>query len=370
MNKKLIIFLGLLLLSIPLLNALSLKPLTRYYGIDLGTSNSIVVVCEEGKVRILSNTPSAVAYYRDSGNVICIGQRAREKIGKSPEEIIAVRPMKDGVIYSLKSTKALIQGMLRSAGITLHSYLTKNNMVIGIPCAVKAGDRVAIEKCVRQLGASDVLLVKEPIAAAIQEGLNVGGDEAHMVIDIGGGTTDIIVIAQYGALSQEAITVAGDAMDKAIVSYVREKFHLSIDEETAQEVKVSIGAVYIDHEDKNRKMDISGMDLLHQKPRKITISTQDIITALRPLADAILEAAHGVLRKLPARAAGDIARTGILLVGGGALVPGMKELVEQHFGLMVTVPSDPLLSIAQGIGKILGDFDTYKRVISNASDDF
>jgi rod shape-determining protein MreB and related proteins len=351
----------------------SLKPWTQFIGLDLGTRNSVVVNNEGGKVNILSNTPSAVCYYRDSGNLICFGQKALEKIGKCPDDIVAVRPLKDGVIYSLKATNALIQSMLQSAGVKM-GRLTKTNMVIGIPCAVKAGDIVAIEKCAKQLGVSDVLLVKEPIAAAIDAGLAIGGDIVHMVIDIGGGTTDILAIAQYGALSQEAITIAGDAMDKAIVDYIREHFRLSIDEETAQEVKCKIGAVYLDEteeaEDRNLKMEVSGMDILQQIPRKITVSTRDIIAALKGCTDAILDATHSVMRKLPQRASGDVAKNGILLVGGGAIVPGMKEMLEQRFGIPVTVPNEPLLAIARGIGKILGDFENYKKVLTNAADDF
>lgn len=346
--------------------------LTRWWsqdiGLDLGTRNSILVIKQEGKVSILSNVPSAVAYYRNTGNLICFGEEAIRKIGKSPEEVVAVRPLKDGVIYSLKSTRAFIEGMIKSASIKM-GRMTKTRMVIGIPCAVKAGDRVAIEKCARQLGATDVLLIKEPIAAAINADLPIGGDEVHMVIDIGGGTTDIIAIAQYGALAQEAPTVAGDAMDKAIVDYIRETFHLSIDEETAQEVKCSIGAIYKVDEDKVRKMEVGGMDLFHQKPRTITVSTNDIVAALKGCAETILNATHSVLRALKDRAAADVSRNGILLVGGGALIPGMKEIMENEFGIKVTIPSDPLLAVAFGIGKVLGDFETYKRVISNAGDD-
>ncbi len=370
MNKRFLTYSFLLLLSFGQIKSWSLKPWSQDIGLDLGTRNSIAVINEGGKVKVISNTPSAVAYERDSGTLICIGQKALEKIGKSPDNIIACRPMKDGVINDAKAAKALINGMLKEAEFKM-GRLTKTRMVVGIPCAVKDGDRVIIEKCVRKLGVSEVLLVKEPIAAAINSGLNIGGNEALMVFDIVGGTTDIIVIAQYGSLSQEAITVAGDAMDRAIVDYIREHFRLSIDEETAQQIKVEIGAVYIDDEDQIRKMEVSGMDLLEQKPRKIVLSTKEIIEALRPCVEAILNAAHGVVRELPDRAAGDIARNGILLVGGGAMVPGMKELVEQRFGgLIVTVPAEPILAVSMGIGKILGDFNNYKKVITNAADDF
>ncbi len=342
---------------------------TQLIGLDLGTRNSIVVKNEAGKVEIRSNTPSAVCYNRDSGDIICFGQLALEKIGKCPEGIIAVRPLKDGVIHSLKATNVLLRSMLQAAQIKMGA-LTKTRMVIGIPCAVKDGDLVAIEKLVRELGVADVLLVKEPIAAAIYAGLPIGGDSGYMVIDIGGGTADIIVITQYGTLAQEAIITAGDAMDIAIVDYVRDHFHLLIDEETAQEVKCEIGSVYLeeDDEDKNKKMEIAGTDILQQIPRKLTISTRDIVKALQPSADKILDAVHGVMRQLKQRAAGDIAKNGILLVGGGALLPGMKEKIEKRFEITVTIPNEPLLAVARGIGKMLGDFETYKNVITNAAD--
>ncbi len=364
---------GIIVSVILLFSALQVGALgvwNQRVGIDLGTRNSIVVKNSLGKVEVLSNVPSAVCYNRETGDLICFGDTALQKIGKCPEDIVATRPLKDGVIQSLKSTKSLIQAMFQSAKLSLGS-LTHTDMVIGIPCTVKAGDCVAIEKCCKELGASDVLLVKEPIAAAIDAGLNIGGDNVNMVIDIGGGTTDIIAIAQYGALAQEAVTSAGDAMDRAIVDYVREKHHLSIDEETAQEVKCKIGAVWIDaQEDHNLKMEVSGMDMIQQLPRKVTLTTRDIVHALRPAADAILDAAHAVMRKLPQRASGDVADNGILLVGGGALIPGMKEMLEDRFEIPVTIPNDPLLSVARGIGKILGDYDTYKKVLRNAADDF
>ncbi len=363
-----------LALTITQLHAFSMPSLwTQLVGLDLGTRNSIVVLNTEGKVQLVSNHPSAVCYYRDTGDLICYGQSALEKIGKSPEDIVAVRPLQNGVIYSLKSTHALIKAMLSDAGISV-GPLTGMKMVIGIPCGVNAGDCVAIEKCARALGAQDVLLVKEPVAAAVDAGLNIGGDRVNMVIDIGGGTTDIIAVAQYGTLAQSAVTIAGDAMDKAILDYVRAQFQLSIDEETAQYVKCKIGAVYLDEgddaEDKNLKLEIAGMDMLQQIPRKITISTRDIVAALQQCSDQILDAAHAVMRQLPHRASGDVAQSGILLVGGGALIPGMKEKLEQRFGVPVTVPNEPLTSVARGIGKILGDFDTYQRVLSDASDDF
>ena len=363
---------GLLVLSSLSLQGIPKPSLwTQLIGLDLGTRNSIVVKNEAGKVEIRSNTPSAVCYHRDSGDLICFGQAALEKIGKCPEDIIAVRPLKDGVIYSLKATSVLLRSMLQAAQIKL-GILTKTRMVIGIPCAVKAGDWVAIDKCARELGVSEVLLVKEPIAAAIDSALPIGGDRVFMVIDIGGGTTDIIAIVQYGSLAQEAITTAGDAMDKLIVDYVREQFRLSIDEETAQEVKCEIGAVSLDEddEDRNKKMEISGTDILQQIPRKLTISTRDIVKALQPSTDAILDAAHSVMRQLKQRAAGDIAQNGILLVGGGALLPGMKEALEKRFEITVTIPNEPLLAVARGIGKILGDFDTYRKVITDAANDF
>jgi|GEM_PF-229584 len=365
------LFLTLIVVQI---HALSMPTFwTQLVGLDLGTRNSIVVLNAEGKVQLVSNHPSAVCYYRDTGNLICYGQCALEKIGKCPEEIVAVRPLQNGVIYSLKSTHALIEAMLKDAQISTGA-LTSMKMVIGIPCGVNAGDCVAIEKCAHALGAQDVLLVKEPIAAAIEAGLDIGGDRVSMVIDIGGGTTDIIAVAQYGTLAQSAITIAGDAMDKAILDYVRAQFKLSVDEETAQYVKCKIGAVYLDEaddsEDKNLKLEIAGMDMLQQIPRKISISTRDIVNALQQCTEQILDATHAVMRKLPQRASGDVANNGILLVGGGALIPGMKERLEQRFGVPVTIPNEPLVSVARGIGKILGDFDTYRRVLSDASDDF
>ncbi len=351
-------------------------------GLDLGTRNSILVTNIDGKVQHLSEEVSAVCFNTRSGEVVCLGQSAIDKIGKCPPGRFAQRVIQNGNIADLNGTRAFLDGMFALAKYQVGYNNPK--IVFGVPGVVDAGATLSIREAAKSFGFKEknIFVVREPVAAAIAEGLPIEGDNASMVVDIGGGTCDIVVLSQFGVLekSKKPFTIAGDEMDKAIVDYLFNVYKLEISPETAEQVKREFGTVYLDTEVQgtdNQSIStvddtykVWGKDPLTKLPKAVTLSKKDMVEALDGCARMIVNEAHEVLARCEDRAQADVAKNGILLVGGGALVPGMQKRLQIGLGVKVNIPTDPLHSVANGIGKILGDLKHYSPILHRPGESF
>ncbi len=324
-------------------------------GIDLGTASFIVY--QRGKGIVIFE-PSVVAISEKTGEIVAIGEEAKKMIGKTPEYYKAVKPMKDGVIADYKTIEAVIKEFIRRT--MKKSFFFKPELVIGIPTKATSVERRAVFEAALNAGARQVHVVSEPLAAAIGAGIEVTKSEGSMVVDIGGGTTDIAVISLGGVVVGDSIKIAGDAMDEAIVRYVRKKHGLVIGEPTAEQVKIKIGKVHPDME--TYEMEIRGRDAVTGLPRTDTITSEDVMETLQPLITTILGRIKAVLERTPPELAADIINQGIVLTGGGALLRGLDRVMAEELGVKVVVAEDPITCVAKGTGILLEDEELLKVV--------
>ena len=325
--------------------------LTRDVAIDLGTANTIIYVKGKG---IVVREPSVVAIDRYSGRVVAVGDDANQMIGRTPDNIIAVRPMKDGVIADFDITQAMIKHFIRKADVV---GLLKPKVTVCIPSGVTEVERRAVEEAVMQAGAKSVTLIEEPMAAAIGAGLPVGRATGSMVIDIGGGTTEVAVISMGGVVSSRSVRIAGDAMDSAIVNYLKKNCSINVGDKMAEEIKIAIGSAY---EDDNEGMfDVRGRDVGTGLPKTIQVRESQIREAIRENIDEILEAVKMTLEHTPPELAADVMEQGITLTGGGAMIKGLDKLLEEVTKLPVHVAEHPLDCVAIGTGKAMNNNKEY-----------
>ena len=324
-------------------------------GIDLGTANTLVYVRGEG---IVLREPSVVAVDANSNEVLAIGKKAKEMLGRTPESITAVRPLKDGVIADFEVTAAMLKYFVRKA-IKAGSF-TRPHIVICIPSGVTEVERRAVEDAAKQAGASRVELILEPVAAAIGAGLPTGEPVASMVLDIGGGTTEVAVISLAGIVYSRSVRVGGDKMDEAIMTHVKRKYNLLIGETSAEDIKIQIGSAYpLDPEE---TLEIKGRDLLDGIPKNITITSEEIRKSIAEQVDSIVQAVRIALEQTPPELAADIVDRGIVLTGGGALLKGLDQLLRDQTNLPITVVDDPLSTVVMGTGKALDNINILKNV--------
>ena len=327
--------------------------LTRDVAIDLGTANTIIYVKGKG---IVVREPSVVAIDRYSGRVVAVGDDANQMIGRTPDNIIAVRPMKDGVIADFDITQAMIKHFIRKADVV---GLLKPKVTVCIPSGVTEVERRAVEEAVMQAGAKSVTLIEEPMAAAIGAGLPVGRATGSMVIDIGGGTTEVAVISMGGVVSSRSVRIAGDAMDSAIVNYLKKNCSINVGDKMAEEIKIAIGSAY---EDDNEGMfDVRGRDVGTGLPKTIQVRESQIREAIRENIDEILEAVNMTLEHTPPELAADVMEQGITLTGGGAMIKGLDKLLEEVTKLPVHVAEHPLDCVAIGTGKAMNNNKEYTK---------
>ena len=327
--------------------------LTRDVAIDLGTANTIIYVKGKG---IVVREPSVVAIDRYSGRVVAVGDDANQMIGRTPDNIIAVRPMKDGVIADFDITQAMIKHIIRKADVV---GLLKPKVTVCIPSGVTEVERRAVEEAVMQAGAKSVTLIEEPMAAAIGAGLPVGRATGSMVIDIGGGTTEVAVISMGGVVSSRSVRIAGDAMDSAIVNYLKKNCSINVGDKMAEEIKIAIGSAY---EDDNEGMfDVRGRDVGTGLPKTIQVRESQIREAIRENIDEILEAVKMTLEHTPPELAADVMEQGITLTGGGAMIKGLDKLLEEVTKLPVHVAEHPLDCVAIGTGKAMNNNKEYTK---------
>lgn len=333
--------------------------LSNDIGIDLGTANTLVYVRNQG---IVLNEPSVVAIEKSTGKVLAIGSAAKEMMGRTPSGIAAIRPLKDGVIADFEISEKLIADFIRR--VVKHRYLMKPRVVISVPSGITEVEKRAVRDSAENAGAREVFLLAEPMAAAIGVGLPVEQPSGSMVIDIGGGTSEIAVIALNGIVHDISIRVAGDELNEAIIMYLKKNYNLLIGELTAEEVKINIGSAH--GLDKELSMDIRGRDLVAGVPKTLTVSSVQVREALSETIDIIVEAVRQALERTPPELASDILERGIILTGGGALLRGLDKRLRQETNLPVNVADDPLTCVVRGTGKVLEDFTGFSKVLEKS----
>ena len=336
--------------------------LSNDIGIDLGTANTLVYVRNQG---IVLNEPSVVAIEKSTGKVLAIGSAAKEMTGRTPGTIAAIRPLKDGVIADFAIAEKLIADFIRRVVKT--KLLMKPRVVISVPSGITEVEKRAVRDSAENAGAREVYLLQEPMAAAIGVGLPVEQPSGSMIIDIGGGTSEIAVIALNGIVNDTSIRVAGDELSEAIIMYLKKNYNLLIGELTAEEIKIKIGSAF--PLDKELSMDIRGRDLVAGVPKNLKLSSVQVREALSETIDIIVEAVRQALERTPPELASDILERGIILTGGGALLRGLDRRLRQETNLPVNVADDPLTCVARGTGKVLEDFAHYVHVLEKSHRD-
>ena len=319
-------------------------------GIDLGTSSVLVYVKNKG---IVLREPSVVAVEKITGRIYAVGEEARRMLGRTPGKIIAIRPLKDGVISNFDITERLLRHFLKK--VVGNKLFFKPRVVVCVPSGVTEVEKRSVIEATEEAGARHTYLIEEPIAAAIGAGIDIAQPRGNMVVDIGGGTTDVAVISLGGAVLSESIKVAGDKFDDSIVRYMRKKHNLLIGERTAEEMKIRIGSAYPRKE--QIYIDVKGRNLISGLPQQMTIGSNEMIDALEEPLQQILETVRNLFEKTPPELASDIAENGICLTGGGALLYGMDKLVAEHTKVPCYVAEDPISCVAIGTGKVLDSLD-------------
>jgi rod shape-determining protein MreB len=324
-------------------------------AIDLGTANTLVYVRGKG---IICQEPSVVAIDAHTKRVLKVGREAKEMLGKTPDSILAIRPMKDGVIANFEVTEEMIRYFIQNA----HNRrsLVRPRIVISIPSGITQVEKRAVRDSAESAGAREVFLIEEPMASAIGADLPIGEPTGNMVVDIGGGTTEVAVISLFGIVFSKSLRVAGDEMDEEIVQYMKRKYNLLIGEPTAEEIKITIGSA--SPPDKPLTMEVKGRDLIAGVPRIIQVSDSEIREAMREPIKQIIDTVKLTLERTPPELAADIFDKGIILSGGGALVRGLDRLISEETGLPVNVTTDPLSCVVRGNGKVLEDPELLKKV--------
>lgn len=330
--------------------------ISKDMGIDLGTANTLVYVRGKG---IVVREPSVVAIRDDNKEVLAVGEEAKKMIGRTPGNIIAIRPMKDGVIADFDITQSMLRYFIKKA--YPKKSLVSPRIAVCVPYGVTEVEKRAIEEAARQAGARDAYLIEEPMAAAIGAGLNVEEPDGNMVVDIGGGTSEIAVISLGGIVTAKSIRIGGDEFDESIVNYVKKEYNLMIGERTAEEVKIQIGSAF--KEEKEEKMSIRGRDLISGLPKTIDITSAEVREALKEPITSIVDGIKATLEKTPPELASDIMENGIMVTGGGALLKGLDRLIMEETGMPVHIAENPLDCVAIGTGKSVEDKEIFDKVI-------
>lgn len=326
-------------------------------GVDLGTANTLVYIKGKG---IVAREPSVVAI-QGNNQVLAVGEEAKRMIGRTPGSITAIRPLKDGVIADFDITKSMLKHFIRKA--TRRRTFLQPRVVVCVPSGVTEVEKRAVEEAAIHAGARDAYLIEEPMAAAIGAGLPVQDPTGSMIVDIGGGTTEVAVISLGGIVTSKSIRVGGDELDDAIVSFIKREYSLMIGERTAEDVKINIGSADINLE--KASLEIRGRDMITGLPKTVNISSTEIYSAMKDPIYNIIDAIKSTLEKTPPELASDIMEQGIMLTGGGALLDGLDRLIINETGIPVNIADEPLDCVAKGTGKALDSIDVLKKTISN-----
>ncbi len=324
--------------------------LSNDLAIDLGTANTLVYVKGKG---IVLREPSVVTVHKDSKHVLAVGAEAKAMVGRTPENIMAIRPMKDGVIANFEITEAMLRYFIQK--VHNRKNFVRPRMVICVPSGITQVERRAVRDSAENAGAREVYLIEEPMAAAIGVGLPVEEPGGSMVVDIGGGTTEVAVISLAGIVYAQSVRVGGDEMDEAIIGYIKRNYNLLIGERTAEQIKIQVGSAYEVGERKS--IEIKGRDLIAAIPKTVVISDEEVRESLAEPVSTIVETVRSALERTPPELAADIVDRGIVLAGGGGLLRGIDVLLKEETGLPITVAEDPLSAVVMGTGKVLDELD-------------
>lgn len=330
-------------------------------GIDLGTANTLVFMKNKG---IILREPSVVAVDTRKDEVLYVGQEAKDVIGRTPGSIVAMRPLKDGVIADFDITANMLQRFIKK--VCGSSFFSRPNIIICIPSGVTDVERRAVREAAVASGGRRVSIIEEPMAAAIGAGLPVAEATGSMVVDIGGGTSEVAVISLGGIVTARSVRVGGDAFDSAIIQYIKRKHSLLIGERTAEQIKIDIGSAYPDTNENS--MEIKGRNLIDGLPKNITITPEEVREALADSIASVLDAIKTTLERTPPELAADIIDHGIMLTGGGALLRGLDKLISNETGINVLIAENPLDCVAVGTGRVLEDIDRLRDVLSDSED--
>jgi len=333
-----------------------LSRFTRDLGIDLGTANTLVYVRREG---IVLREPSVVAKRVDGGEVLAVGNEAKKMIGRTPGDIVATRPLRDGAIADFDTTVAMLTYFIRN-GLRGRGFL-RPRVIVGVPSGATEVEKRAVIDATLQAGAREAYLIEQPMAAAIGAGLPVSEPVGSLVVDIGGGTTEVAVIALGGIVTARSLRIAGDEMDGAILQYARKAYNLLIGERTAEDIKIAVGSAFPQPEEQT--IEARGRDLVSGLPRTVRMTSTEIREAIAEPLAGIVEAVKMTLERTPPELAADIIDRGIVMAGGEALLRGLDRLLTEETGMPVTLTDDPLGTVALGIGRALEELGTLKKVL-------
>jgi rod shape-determining protein MreB len=326
-------------------------------AIDLGTANTLVYIPDQG---IVLNEPSVVAVRRNTNEVLAAGKAAKEMLGKTPDSIFVERPLREGVIANFELAQSMLRYFIKAANKNKNTLIPPR-MVIGVPSGITQVELRAVKEAAKQAGAREVHIILEPMAAAIGANIPIHEPKGNMIVDIGGGTTEVAVITLKGGIFRQSVRIGGDEMDRAIVNYVKRKYNLLIGERTAEITKITIGTVLLDHE--LEYMDVKGRDLVTGVPKTISLSCAEVHESLLETISSILDLIHIALENTPPEVSSDLVDNGIVLAGGGALLKGLDKLISKETGLPVRIADTPLLCVVLGAGKVLTDIEFYRDAL-------
>jgi len=329
-------------------------------GIDLGTANTLVYVKDHG---IVLREPSVVAVEAASNKVLAVGDEAKRMLGRTPSKIVAVRPLKDGVIADFEITEAMLRHFIQKVHGGRRFMKPKPRVVIAVPSGITEVEKRAVKDSADHAGARETYLVEEPMAAAIGVGLPVQDAAGNMIVDIGGGTTEVALISLAGIVFSRSVRVAGDELDEAIVQYMKRAYNLMIGERTAEEIKIRLGSAYPLEEETT--MEVKGRDLVAGLPKTLSITSQEVREALLEPISTIIDSVRITLERCPPELSADLVDRGLVLAGGGALLRGLDKLLMEETGLPVHVAEDPLSAVAEGTGKMLNEIELLRKLSAN-----
>lgn len=324
-------------------------------GIDLGTANTLVYVKDHG---IVLREPSVVAVKANTNEVLAVGDDAKRMLGRTPGTIVAIRPLKDGVIADFEVTEAMLRHFIQK--VHNRRRMARPRVVIAVPSGITEVEKRAVRESAAQAGAREVHLIEEPMAAAIGVGLPVQEASGNMIVDIGGGTTEVALISLSGIVYSRSVRVAGDELDEAIVQYMKRAYNLMIGERTAEDIKIRVGSAY--PLAKETTMEVKGRDMVAGLPKTVTITSQEVREALLEPLNTIIDSVRITLERCPPELSADLVDRGIVMAGGGALLRGLDKLISEETGLPVHIAEDPLSAVAEGTGKVLSELAFLKKV--------
>jgi rod shape-determining protein MreB len=330
--------------------------LGRDMAVDLGTANTLVYVRGRG---IVLNEPSVVALNTNNGQIVAVGAEAKRMIGRTPGNIVAIRPLKDGVIADFDVTERMLRYFIQK--IHRRNHMAKPRLVVAVPSGITGVEQSAVKEAGHQAGARRVYIIEEPMAAAIGAGLPIHEPTGNMVVDIGGGTTEVAVISLGGIVTSQSIRVGGDELDQAIITFGKKEYSLMLGERTAEEIKMALGSAYPEQDEPHAE--IRGRDLVSGLPKTVVISAAEVRKAIEEPVNLIVDAVKNTLDKCPPELAGDVMDRGIALTGGGAMLRGLESRIREETGMPVQVADNPLDSVVLGTGKCVEDFETLRQVL-------